>query len=88
MLLIFSKMNLKAEVLPLCKSTLLCLLPVSVQTELTWSVLELNSYFLAEDFSRDNYKCRPVINEENYFPEHVSDTNQIGYKLLNEILFI
>lgn len=78
MLLVFSKMNLKAELLQLCKSTPLRLLPASVQTELTWSVLELNSYFLAEELSRNNYKCSHVINAENYGSEHIqtrSDTN-------------
>lgn len=79
MLSVISKMNLKSEVLKLCKSTLLSPLPVSVQTELMWSGLELNSYFPSEEFSRHNYRCNHVINEENDGPDHVSDTNQIRY---------
>lgn len=94
MLLVFCKINLKAEFLQLYKSTLLSLLPVSVQTELTWSGLELNSYLPAEEFSRHNYKCSHVINEENYDPEHVmiqtrSNTNcLIKFYLYEKILKI
>lgn len=72
-----NKMNPKAKLLQLCKSTLSSLVPVSVQTEMTWSVLELNSYLPNEEFSRHNYKCSHVMNEENHDPGHVNYINQI-----------